>query len=250
MIHPSNLKLAFVIGLAIALSPGDAMTRSFGILDPNWLPPVSPATAGLPPAPDTGTPEGQRIPGGTRPEVTQACKQTNQPLTALVPKNGKGLTTAEHPILWFYVPYTREEVHSIEFSLHNRDETVTLYRTSLQPAKTPGVISVALPNTPQHSLKLDQNYHWYFIVNCKPTGFETALVLDGWVTRVGQSPKVERLSNIIWYDELTNLAKRYQAEPQNTAAKNAWVTLLSSVELERLAPAPLVDSDVKQGRGK
>lgn len=243
MIYPQKIKSAFVVGLAIALSLSDAVTYPASTPATKVLYASSQAIAGLPPAPDTGTPDGQRIPGGTRPEVTEACRRTNQPLTALVPRNGKGLTTAEHPAFWFYVPYTREDIHSIEFSLHNRDETVTLYRTSLQPAKTAGVIGVSLPPMPKHSLKPDQSYHWYFIVNCKPTEtFETALVLDGWVTRVGSSPNLERSSKVVWYDELTSLAKRYLAEPQNAAAKSAWIGLLNSVDLERLAQAPLAGS--------
>lgn len=243
MIYQPKIKLAFVMVLAIGLSAHDIIASFISNPAAKGIPSSSQAIAGLPPAPDTGTPEGQRIPGGTRPELTEACGRTNQPLTALVPKNGKGLTTAEYPVFWFYIPYTGEEIDSIEFSIHNRDETVTLYRTSLQPTKTPGVIGVPLPPIPKHSLKLDQSYHWYLVANCKPTEtFENALVLDGWVTRVEQSPNLKRQFSVIWYDELTNLAKRYLAEPQNTEAKNAWVNLLNSVNLQRLAEAPLISS--------
>lgn len=227
MIHQPKL-IAFVTVLAIALSnPAPRGTQ-----------PGSQVMAGLPPPPNTGTPDGQRTPGGTRPELTVACKQTAQPLTALVPEDGQGLTTAEYPLFWFYVPYAAKDVHSIEFSIHNRDETTTLYRISLQLAKTPGVISIPLPPSPGNALKLNQSYHWYLVVNCQPTDFENNLVLDGWVTRVQPSSD----SEIIWYDELTNLAKRYLSEPQNTQVKSAWAELLRSVGLERLVQAPLISS--------
>jgi hypothetical protein len=76
------------------------------------------------------------------------------------------------------------------------------------------------------------------IVNCQPKEtFENDIVLDGWVTRVQRSP-----NQIIWYDTLTNLAKRYILEPQNTEVKNAWIKLLSSVGLEKLAQAPVVSA--------
>jgi hypothetical protein len=219
MIYLPKVKLAFVAVLAIALSAPSAI-------------------ANLPPAPETGTPDGQRTPGGTRPEVKTACKQADPPLTALVPKSGKGLTTAEYPSFWFYIPYAPEDIHSIEFSLHNREETHTLYRTSLRLTNTPGAIGISLPPNPKHSLKLNESYHWYLIVSCQPKEtFENDIVLDGWVTRVQRSP-----NQIIWYDSLTNLAKRYILEPQNTEVKNAWVKLLSSVGLEGIAQAHVVSS--------
>lgn len=196
----------------------------------------TPVLADLPPAPETGTPNGQRTPGGTRPELKVACKQTEQPVTALVPENGKGLTSAEHPVFWFYIPYAPQEVSAIEFSLHDWEETTTIYRTSLQLTKTPGIISIPLPSNLKYSLKFNENYHWYFIVRCQPQKtFKNDIVLDGWVTRVQQS-------NTLWYDELTNVAKLYLSEPQNPEAKNAWVELLKSVDLEGLAQASLVSN--------
>lgn len=229
------MKLAFVTVLAIASFTSNP--------DLGWIQSSSQEIANLPPAPETGTPDGQRTPGGTRPELTVACKQTDQPLTALVPENGKGLTTAENPVFWFYVPYAHEDITSIEFSLHDREETTTLYRTSLQLTKTPAAIAISLPPSMEHSLQLNQSYHWYFIVNCKPKeAFENDIVLDGWVTRVQRRPNLESQSEVIWYDELTNLAKIYLSEPQNTKVKNDWTKLLKSVGLEGLAQAPLVNA--------
>jgi hypothetical protein len=195
--------------------------------------------ADLPPSPNPGTPDGQRTPGGTRGDCKQTDKQTDKLLTALVPEDAKGLTTAEYPVFWFYIPDTAEGIHSIEFSLHDRDEKTTLYRTSLQLTKTAGVIGIPLPPSPEHALKVNESYHWRFIVNCdqKETS-ENVLELNGWVTRVQPSPNID----IIWYDELTNLAKRYLLEPQNPEVKNAWTKLLKSVGLEGLAQAPLVSS--------
>jgi hypothetical protein len=78
------------------------------------------------------------------------------------------------------------------------------------------------------------------IVNCDPNAnSENVLELDGWVTRVQPSPK---LVGVIWYDEITNRAKRYLSEPQNTEVKKAWAQLLKAVGLEELAQAPLVSS--------
>lgn len=237
MIHLPKMELVFVSVLAIALLPSYAIAGFTSNPAPGWTQPGSQMIADLQPAPDSGTPEGSRTPGGTRGN----CKQTNKSLTALVPENGKGLTTAEHPVFWFYIPNAAEDIHSIEFSLHPRsgdDESTTLYRTTLQLTKTPGIIGVPLPPSPEHSLKLNQIYHWLLIVNCdrQPTS-ENVLELNGWVTRVQPSP-----NQVIWYDELTNLAKRYLSNPQNPEVKKAWTELLKSVGLEGLAQAPLVGS--------
>ncbi len=192
--------------------------------------------------PDSGTPNGNRKPGGSR--GLGACEQTAQRLTALTPENANGLTTAEHPVFWFYIPNAPQDINSIEFSLHNQDETRTLYRTSLQLSKTSAVIGIPLPPSPESSLKPNESYHWYFKVNCeaKENSEENDIILDGWVTRVEPSPNLESQYGVIWHDELTNRAKRYLSEPQNLEVKNAWVELLRSVGLQELAQEPLVSS--------
>jgi hypothetical protein len=229
-----KMKLAFITVLAIASFTSNPA--------PGWTQPGSQVIADLPPPPAPGTPDGQQTPAGTRGETCkQTDKQIDKPFTALVPENGKGLTTAEHPIFWFYIPDAPDDIHSIEFSVHDQDEKTTLYRTSLQLTKTPGVIGIPLPPSPQYSLKLNEIYHWRFTVTCvgkETSGDPIILELDGWVTRVQQSP-----DQVIWYDELTNLAKRYLLEPQNIEVKKAWAKLLESVGLKGLAQEPVVSSN-------
>ncbi|MBD1841192.1 DUF928 domain-containing protein [Coleofasciculus sp. FACHB-64] len=228
-----KMKLAFITVLAIA-----SFTSNLALL---WTQYSSQAIAGLIEAPNTGTPDNNRIatPGGSR---GGACKQTEQQLTALIPeKTTQSLTTSEHPVFWFYIPDVPDDVHSIEFSLHDRNETKTFYRTSVQLTKIPGVIGIPLPPSPKSSLKLNESYHWRFIVRCTPNETpEDDIELDGWVTRVPQTPNLE--NQVIWHDELTNLANRYLSEPQNTEVKNAWAKLLKSVGLEGLAQVPLISS--------
>jgi hypothetical protein len=224
------MKLAFITVLAIASFTSNSAS--------GWTQPGgSQLVVDQPPAPDTGTPSGQRTPGGTRPELTAACKPTDKPLTALIPENGKGLTTAEYPVFWFYIPYAVGEIESIEFSLHDRNEMTTLYRTSVKLTQTPGVIGISLPQSPEYTLKINESYHWYFTINCqsKETSEEDDIVLDGWVTRVEQDS-----NEVIWYDELTNIGKRHLSEPENSEVKRAWMELLKSVGLEGLEQEPIV----------
>jgi len=207
----------------------------------------------LPAPPSTGTPDkNTRTPGGTRTEPTGVCKPTAKTLTALVPEKGdQSLTTAEHPVFWFYIPYAPEEIESIVFSLHNLDnQMTTIYRTSPQLTKTPGVIGIPLPPIPKHSLKLNESYRWYFKANCKPRPQEKSrkeddIQLEGVVIRVQGGSNLG--NQVIWHDELTNRAKRYLSNPQNTEVQNAWTELLTTVGLEELAQVPLV-TDLPQRR--
>ncbi|MGB7442755.1 MAG: DUF928 domain-containing protein [Coleofasciculaceae cyanobacterium] len=254
MISLLKIKLVFITVLVVTSFTRDPTPVIAKQTSKSPLPttgtPDNPRTLGetqvsLPPAPDTGTPDGNRTAGGTRGTCKQKENtQTDKPLTALVPENAKGLTTSEHPVFWFYIPDVPEDVDSIEFSLHNQEEKITLYRTSIQLTQTPGIIGVSFPSDPEYVLELNKNYHWRFIVYCPQQEMSDdpaiLLELDGWVTRVQQSPDLE--NQVIWYDELTNLARRYLDEPQNSEVKGAWLELLKSVGLEELAQAPLVGS--------
>jgi len=228
MIQLPKVKLALVTllvsaGLTSNLSPGLTHLSSQIIASP-------------PTPPGTGTSEDKRTPGGTRGDCKLTNNQTDKPLTALVPKDLKGETTAEYPVFWFYIPDAPENINTIEFSVHNQDETKTLYRTSVKFTKTPGVIGIPLPSKPEYSLQLNQSYRWRLMVRCdQKVSSGNDLEITGLVTRVPQSPNA-------WYDQLTNLGKRYLAEPQNPEVKKAWVEMLKSVGLEELAQEPLVSS--------
>ncbi|MFB8792152.1 MAG: DUF928 domain-containing protein [Potamolinea sp.] len=129
-----------------------------------------------------------------------------------------------------------KNINAIEFSVHDRDDKKTLYRTSVKLTKTPGVIGIPLPPKPEHSLQLNHSYQWRLVVHCEPKDSSgDNLEAYGWVTRVKQSPNA-------WYDRVTNLAKRYLADPQNPEVKKAWTEMLKSVGLEGLAQEPLVSS--------
>ncbi|KYC37381.1 hypothetical protein WA1_48130 [Scytonema hofmannii PCC 7110] len=241
MIDKSTIKFAFVTVLAIAINTSDEKNSMAS--NPKSKLPSLQEIAALPPVPSRGTPNGQRTPGGTRTPDGKidgkigACKPTDKLLTALVPEDAKGLTTVEHPVFWFYIPYAPKEVHSVEFSLHDQQETTTIYRIPLQLTKTPGIYSISLPPNSEKALKLNEPYHWYFKLNCDPQEkLENDIVLDGWVTRVQPNT-----SQIIWYDKLTDLSKRLFSNPKNSQVKKDWEEFLKSVGLEGLAQVPVVN---------
>src|SRR5688572_18683906 len=125
MIHLPKVKLAFAF-VSVLASAGFTLN-----LAPGWTQSNAQRFAQLISSPQTGTPDNKRTPGGTRTEFTgtklpEACQQTAKAFTALVPiKGSESLTTAEHPVFWFYIPDAPEDIDSIEFSLHDQNDTTT-----------------------------------------------------------------------------------------------------------------------------
>ena len=111
-----------------------------------------------PPPPD-------RSASGDRGEAaSRGCTNEEQSLMALVPHyqetislNQKetipitkiwGLTTAEYPTFWFFIPYEQSTISSIEFVLKDefRQPSKTIYRNFLTKPETPGIISISTQN--------------------------------------------------------------------------------------------------------
>ncbi|MBW4565770.1 MAG: DUF928 domain-containing protein [Mojavia pulchra JT2-VF2] len=230
-----------------------------------WMTPVSATPLKFsppPPPPDRGA-VGDR--GGA---ASRSCSVGNQSVIALVPvyeqtlKQGQtevvtvnkvwGLTVSEHPTFWFFLPYNKSQINTIEFVL--KDESIkpsqTLYRTTVKAPEIPGIVSVGLPATTS-PLQAGKMYHWYFKMKgiCdsqQPVQREYQEYVEGWVQRVNPNPRLANslkqatpqqrvglyAENGIWYDALTTLAELRLAKPQDTTLATDWTNLLNSVGLE------------------
>lgn len=243
MIKRSPIK-CFTIGIlatGVILAPSAGWTQDRLELEPSRLhhAEVSPSVVATRPRPRpmTGTPDGSRIGGGTRPaELSNRCGQTAHPPIAIVPEDGKGATAREVPVVWFYMPYTSQDVDTVEFSVHDRNETTTLYRASIQLSNTPGMMSIAIPI----ALEMEEAYQWKLVINCheNASGYRD-FALDGWIMRTTPNPTLAW--DGVWHDALTDLATRYRADPQNIAVRAAWVGLLEQVGLADLASNTFVN---------
>lgn len=217
-----------------------------------------------PPLPDRGTPSGRQRGGASRGQ----CPVVSKPLTALVPATQKtlgrrqggspalttlesvwGLTVAEYPTLWFYVPYSLTPKLPIEFVLQD-DLGNNIYQTSFTAsAKPPGIVKLRLPSTVA-PLEIGKMYHWYFSIYCDS---DNPVFVEGWIQRVALNPALmNRLqkatprelmvlyaANGIWHDALTTLAELRSANPQDATLIADWVSLLHPVGLEAVAPEPM-----------
>lgn len=216
----------------------------------------------LPKLPDTGAPGGRQGAGS---------RGSSTPLTALVPEVkqtlGKGpgenlavthvwgLTVAEYPTFWFYVPDLGTSIGSIEFVLQDQAGN-EVYQTPVTLPERPGVVSLRLPSTTA-PLEVGKMYHWYFKIYDNPQNPSDPIApvfVEGWVQRVILSPTFESqlaaatpqqrsalyAANGIWYDTLTSLAELRLTNPGDAALTADWTDLLQSVGLNEIAAKPIV----------
>jgi len=201
-----------------------------------------------PPPSDTGKPRGRRSGGAGRDD----CPAVDAPLTALVPDNNLGLTVAESPTFWFFVPQLPTTARSGEFVLQDQEHN-DVYRTPFRLSGKPGVVSIRLPSNPQSSLKRDQMYRWHFQIYCQPQTTSEYFWVEGWVKQVALNPTLESqleaakpreyiayAENGIWHEAVTKLAELRLSDPQNATLSENWAELLRAVGLEELAKEPLL----------
>ncbi|MBV8885555.1 MAG: DUF928 domain-containing protein [Chroococcidiopsidaceae cyanobacterium CP_BM_RX_35] len=260
-----KIRFTYAITLALVSCTSSAMLT--------WVKPVAianntPNSWGVqlfapPPLPDNGAPTGRSRGAAGR---GNKCV-VEPPLTALVPAAeqslGKeqrkvtyvwGKTVAEYPTFWFYVPYGRASLRSIEFVLQDAEDN-DIYRTSVKLTDIPGVIGLPLPSK-LAPLKIGKLYHWFFKTKAtcdaqQPSGLED--YVEGWVQRVQISPVLAKQleaatppqqftiysANGIWYEALTTLAELRLAAPKDATLNASWVKLLQSAGLGDISSKPI-----------
>jgi hypothetical protein len=209
---------------------------------------VTPLKFKLPPK---GAP-GKRADAGSR----SGCPVLSKHLVALVPATNIGLTIAERPTFWFYVPYQPSAKSLGKFQLLNEQQKV-IYETSTQLIGTPGIIGINLPKT-FGSLE-NKRYQWVFSVICDTEAPAVNVSVNGSVERVWLVPLRKKLEsaktpqqkmllyaeNGLWYDLLTTLINERCQKPQDVQLANNWKELLEQspdVQLKELVREPVVSS--------
>ncbi|MEC4812652.1 MAG: DUF928 domain-containing protein [Scytonema sp. PMC 1069.18] len=207
--------------------------------------------------PPEGSPSRRRGGGGRAPEEGERdlfCG-VKPDLTALIPRRGLGLTS-RNPKFWFYVPSQGNTSYSAEFLLSDKsDKGNQVYSKTFKLEKTPGIMSISLPN----NVKLDSNkiYQWKLSVIVNPKDRNDDCFIFGGVKQVPLTPDVsdklksaktarERIAiyaeNGLWHDVLTDLAELRRQNPNDETLKSDWNDLLGhqDVRLEDIASKPIV----------
>lgn len=191
---------------------------------------------------------GRRVGGGTRSGALL-------PVTALVPENDLGLTIVENPTFFFYIPKTPSP-QIVEFVLN--DETGdTVYEKKFTTDGNSGVVGIRLPGDSQiKPMQVGKNYRWYFAIVPNVNDRSNDIYVTGWIKRVQFSPNlVSQLkgkdplaragayaANNLWYDALATIAELRRSRPNDPAVEAKWKQLLESVNLEKIAQEPLIES--------
>ncbi len=247
---------------------------------------LTPIQFKLPPVPSRGAP-GQRGEGASRGE----CRRSGQLFTAIVPAvpakaatsqaatsqtatakiatDVWGLTTASHPTLFAYIPFS-QKCTSLEFVMLD-SANKTVYRMPVMVPSKPGLISIHSPSTAP-ALDTKALYHWALKATVTPPSIELSgakskpdvYSIDGWIQRISPGPdlikKLQQATpqqqarlyaeNGIWFDAVTTLAELRLANPAPADLSKTggtpddgatdWAQLLQSVKLEMFAAEPIV----------
>ncbi len=228
---------------------GIALLMALSLI-PIW---EKPSVAGV-----TFTPQGAQAPkrsSGGASRSGSSCGTTkainSAAVTPLLPTTNIGLTMAERPTIFVYVPETSAK--KAFFSIQDED-TNNHYQTTLRLQELPGVMEVKLPDSAP-ALKTGKNYKWSLVMICTEDLEPDSPSVSGWIRRVepnrslvnqqnmkSQLESVSKLAEAgIWYDSLSTLAQLRRSQPKNQALTVSWQQLLKSVGLEALANEPLIN---------
>lgn len=203
--------------------------------------------------PDDGKPKDGTASGGTRGSCPQDANRSSD-LTLLLPLSQEGLTVAEHPIFFAYVPQT--QANTGEFLLYDRTQKNVIYQTTFPLRNIPGIISIQYP-TNKPRLEIGKTYEWRFLLRCQSDDRAADASKIGWIKRIASPTAVARVRNStnpseraqvyaengIWYDTLKIIAEQKPRVSANSTATIMWRQLLQSesVKLDDIVSSPLVE---------
>ena len=193
--------------------------------------------------------------GGASREATayiNPVESTQYPaaLMALVPQEFYGTTLSDRPSLLVYMPESNAE--EAVFSL--KDEAGQLiYQTVLPISGEAGIARVQLPASVP-ALDVGKNYQWLTALKIDGRLSPSTPYVDGWIQRIAPTAEMtaalknpdaiaraEALANVgIWYDSASALAEAIEQKPDHEALRKNWQELLTSVGLESIQSAPML----------
>ncbi|MBD2743790.1 DUF928 domain-containing protein [Coleofasciculus sp. FACHB-1120] len=169
-------------------------------------------------------------------------------LTALVPSNQEGLTWAERPTLWVYLP----ETSARQMVLSVREEGSRSHSQRFVPITgKPRIVGIPLDEKAP-PLEVGKSYQWAVVLVCGDRPSPNDPFVTASVRRVVPSSKMnapqKALERAAWYGEqgiwheaLTALAEARRGQPVDPALARIWSDFLTqpSVGLGAIANEPL-----------
>jgi len=188
-------------------------------------------------------------------DIGPRCSSYEPPigLTALVPDATIGITLAEYPTFFFYLPDANLEGVKGEFTLENEKKEVIYYKTVLLKASD-SIIRVELSDAPSlPPLEVGKSYNWAFSLVFDKFDRSDSKYVTGWIKRIepnselqqklGTAPRQEQpaiyAKNGIWYEALASLAQLRCTSPSDSTITSDWESLLQQVGLPEISQKPL-----------
>ena len=210
----------------------------------------------IPPVEDA--PQKGRIHTSERPD----CPESDQVLTAIVPRWNLALTISESPTFWFYIPYASNAIESVAIVLWDGEQN-KIDQISVSVESTPGIINIKLPQT---TLNIDQKYRVDFALTCKASDSNSKggkLTVTTFLKRIDlEDDLAHRLklattprqkytlyaANGIWYEALTELAELKKSQNNDPQVNQDWQAFLSQseIDLPELISEKIVDCCTSQ----
>lgn len=188
---------------------------------------------------------------------TNSCLRGQRTLTALAQTDKLGLTTAEYPALFFYLPQSSANT-KVELALLDENDKQIGKTIVDAPSVTPGIVGFSLSDIEGlPPLEIGKAYHWYLSMICNSQHRSADVFVSGWVRRIELDPvlanELKRLTSRdraslyavegIWYDTIAALYEARRASPEDLSVANDWADVLGSEsnELGKIAKEPLID---------
>ncbi|NER36243.1 MAG: DUF928 domain-containing protein [Oscillatoria sp. SIO1A7] len=176
--------------------------------------------------------------------------ETGRSIVPLTPQTNHGLTLAERPTFFAYVPKTKEtqEVEAF-FIIEDKDQNPH-YFTSVSLSSVSGVVSIPLPQEAP-ALEIGRDYKWTLAIGCSGDLDPNSPFVEAWIKRVepnslsgSQETSLERAESLgadgIWYDAVEVLVELREQYPEDARLGKEWAELLDSAGLQEIATEPLL----------
>lgn len=169
-------------------------------------------------------------------------------LTALVPAEQGGLTWAERPTVWVYIP----ETSARQIVLSVQDEDAQPHAQRFIPITgEEGIVGLSL-DAAMPPLAIAHSYQWAVVLVCGDRPSPNDPFVTAWIRRettldsrnTAPDPIEQAIrygEQGIWYDALTTLAEARRSRPNDPSLAEIWANFLSqtSVGLSAIASEPL-----------
>lgn len=176
-------------------------------------------------------------------DLKETAQSDDLKLSSIVPQTNFGLTTAQRPTFWVYIPETsaRQAILSIK-----QEGNAPHWQQSVNLQGKAGITGIKLADDAP-ALELGENYQWAIILVCGDRPNPNDPVDTAWIKRVEPAEDsdltaIESLAKAatsakqgIWYDALDILAAQTSVDNWQV-----WTEYLKSGGLERIANEPVI----------